>query len=94
MAFNFEEVSPDTFEAKIKKGKLIKIVASKQEMNKILTQSDYKFKDGELTDSIGNPVFGIDGKPVTKNYPGMLAGSNIFLPRNKAALYKYYSEHK
>lgn len=90
----FDEVSLEEFSKDIKKSKKINIITDKPRIKQILESSGYKFKNNELFDENGNPVFSNDGKPVNKNCPYMLAGSNVFIPKNKAALFKYYSEHK
>lgn len=89
-----KEVSIDQLESALEKAKSVKILSSKLVMKEILVKSGYSFNGKEILNEHGTPIFGIDGKPATSDNPAMLAGSNIFIPKNVAALFKYYSEHK
>ena len=90
-----KEVSMSQFESALKKSKSIKVIISnKAILKEILNKSEYKFDGREILSEDGTPIFGIDGKQATSSYPAMLAGSNVFIPKNTAALFKYYSELK
>lgn len=88
-----KEVSMIQLESVLGKAKSIRVISSKKVMKEILVKSGYKFNGKEILDEHGAPIFGNDGKPATSDNPAMMAGSNIFIPKNVAALFKYYSEH-
>lgn len=89
-----KEVSMAQLESALEKAKSIRVISNKKVMKEILAKSGYKFNEQEILSEDGTPIFGNDGKPATTNNPAMMAGSNVFIPKSIAALFKYYSEHK
>ena len=80
----------------IKHAKKVKIISRSSSVKSILTKSGYQVtEEGIIKNPDGSTILGVDGDaPNINKFGALMPGSNIFVPRNRSAFYKYFAEHK
>ncbi len=90
----YELVDIEEFREKLLNSKKIKVVLKSNQAKAILTRSGYQVSEnGEIKNEDGSTILGIDGGIPNLKFGAVMPGSNVFVPRNRSAFYKYFVEH-
>jgi hypothetical protein len=87
-------VSLDELKEKIRNSKNVKVIVTDSQATGILQKSSYKIENKAISNEDGSQIIGVDGLTPSINFGAIMPGSNVFIPRNRSAFYKYLIENK